>query len=258
LTAISWRPEEERHSYALVLTALVAIAHFALIPYLRQIGPQLGAIGPASSLEHALSAVVDVALSYLLIRFSLRIGRRVNLGWPPIRGWDAETFSPQTIRDAVITATLLGVAVALFIGIAVAFLGDRWPMRELLEPTQWAAALASLGAGVYEEVWFRLGAMTIIAAILTKLSARATSTSPIMWSANVVAALLFGAAHLPQTRSMATLTWSLVAFILAANGAVGLVCGWLYWRRGILTAMIAHTAVDLVLKVALPIFHVAG
>jgi hypothetical protein len=258
LTATTSRPEQERHAYALVLTALVAIAHFALIPFVRQIGSPFAAIPPASLFDQALGAAVDVALSYLLIRFSLRIGRRVNLDWPPIDGWDGEASSPQKIRDAVITATLLGAAVALFIGIALALLGDRWPMRELREPTRWATALASLGAGIYEEIWLRLGAMTIVASVLTKLSQRPASTSPIIWSANLVAALLFGAAHLPQASSIATLTWSLVTFILAANGVVGLACGWLYWRRGIFAAMIAHTATDLVLKVALPILYVAS
>jgi hypothetical protein len=36
---------------------------------------------------------------------------------------------------------------------------------------------------------------------------------------------------------------------LVLNGFAGLVFGWLYWRRGLLAAMIAHTSADVVLHV---------
>jgi membrane protease YdiL (CAAX protease family) len=33
----------------------------------------------------------------------------------------------------------------------------------------------------------------------------------------------------------------------------GLVFGWLYWRRGLVAAMLAHFGLDLVLKVFIPL-----
>jgi membrane protease YdiL (CAAX protease family) len=39
---------------------------------------------------------------------------------------------------------------------------------------------------------------------------------------------------------------------------VGLACGWLYWRKGLLAAMLAHATVDLVLKVAMPMIALSS
>ena len=43
-------------------------------------------------------------------------------------------------------------------------------------------------------------------------------------------------------------------FIFVGNGTPGLVFGWLYWRRGLIAAMLAHFGLDLVLKVLIPLF----
>jgi membrane protease YdiL (CAAX protease family) len=40
---------------------------------------------------------------------------------------------------------------------------------------------------------------------------------------------------------------------ILVNAAAGLVFGWLYWRRGLEVAMLAHFSADLVLHVAAPL-----
>ena len=42
-----------------------------------------------------------------------------------------------------------------------------------------------------------------------------------------------------------------VALALAGNGAVGVACGWLYWRKGLIAAMVAHATANLVLRLVL-------
>jgi membrane protease YdiL (CAAX protease family) len=155
----------------------------------------------------------------------------------------------------VLAPAVWGVAIALCISIASALIGDRWHMRTVQPPSAWAAVLASLGAGVYEEVWFRLGLMTVVVWIAMRVSGRQAPSPSTMWIGSTVAAFAFGAAHLPLAFSVAAPSASLAAFVVTANGVVGLTCGWLYWRRGLLAAMAAHTSVDLVLKVALPLLH---
>jgi hypothetical protein len=41
--------------------------------------------------------------------------------------------------------------------------------------------------------------------------------------------------------------------IFVGNGAPGVVFGWLYWRRGLYSAMLAHFGLDLVIKVFMPL-----
>lgn len=69
----------------------------------------------------------------------------------------------------------------------------------------------------------------------------------------VLAPLLFGAAHLPQAAALGgVLPASLVAFVLLGNGIGGTVFGWLYWKRGLVAAVTAHVAADIVMYVIAP------
>jgi membrane protease YdiL (CAAX protease family) len=57
----------------------------------------------------------------------------------------------------------------------------------------------------------------------------------------VVSALAFGAGHLPAAAAaVGRLDPATVGYVLAFNGAFGLVAGFLFWRRGLEAAMIAH------------------
>ena len=62
-------------------------------------------------------------------------------------------------------------------------------------------------------------------------------------------AVLFGLGHLPATAAMVPLTTLVVARALVLNGLAGVVFGWLYWRRDLLAAMVAHFSADIVLHV---------
>jgi membrane protease YdiL (CAAX protease family) len=68
-----------------------------------------------------------------------------------------------------------------------------------------------------------------------------------MWTANVLAALLFGALHLPFTATIVAITPALVARALLLNGLAGVIFGWLYWRRSLEAAMVAHATVHVAL-----------
>ena len=60
-------------------------------------------------------------------------------------------------------------------------------------------------------------------------------------SVAALSALLFALGHLPAAQAMAgALTAPVVAFVLVGNTAFGLVAGWLFARRGLEAAIIAH------------------
>jgi hypothetical protein len=75
----------------------------------------------------------------------------------------------------------------------------------------------------------------------------------ILWPANAIAALLFGALHLPQAALIAGLSPPVVAFTLIGNGIAGLAFGWLYWKHGLVSAIAAHFSTDIVLHVIAPL-----
>jgi membrane protease YdiL (CAAX protease family) len=45
---------------------------------------------------------------------------------------------------------------------------------------------------------------------------------------------------------------------LLLNGIGGIVFGWLYWKRGLLAAMLAHFSADVVLHVVVPLLGTSG
>ena len=53
----------------------------------------------------------------------------------------------------------------------------------------------------------------------------------------------------PQLAQFGTLTSVAIASTLLGSAIVGVVCGWLYWRRSLVAAILAHFAVDLIIQV---------
>ncbi len=245
-------------SYRTMLVALVAIAILLTMPYEQNLTSQLPGARPGSLTRTVVSRLVQLAISYGIIRLGLALGARIGLAWPPLSGWNGElgagaVIDRVAVRRALVTSAIVGTVIGLLVVAVAAPLEDQWPCVPMKWPAWWVVLLASIGAGIHEEVWFRLGVMTVLAWLGARLTGRTTAGPVVLWGANVGAALLFGAIHLPQAAAMSTLEPSLVAFVLAANGVVGLACGWLYWRHGLVAAMVAHAVVDIVMKVLVPL-----
>ena len=106
-----------------------------------------------------------------------------------------------------------------------------------------------LYGGISEEVLLRWGVMTGVAWLLWRFvqKARGAVRPALVWTAIVASALLFAAGHLPVAHHLlGGLTRETFAWVIAANSSFGLVFGWLYWRRGLEAAMVAHALTHLV------------
>ena len=107
-----------------------------------------------------------------------------------------------------------------------------------------------LYGGVIEEVMLRLFWMTLVAFALWKLFAKQEEkpTTAILVIANVVAALLFAAGHLPATFLMIGTSPMVLFRCFLFNGGFGLLFGALYRRYGLRYAMLAHGGCHIVSK----------
>lgn len=114
------------------------------------------------------------------------------------------------------------------------------------------ALIASiLYGGVIEEVMLRLFMMSLIAWIVWKMFFRKYESAPtsVIITANVIAALLFAAGHLPATvMTFGSLTAPILLRCFLLNGGFGLLFGWLYRRDGIQYAMVSHMIFHIVSK----------
>lgn len=250
-----------RRRYGLLLGLAATAAELMKLPLARELAYQLRPDSTPTGVHPVglvLIAVFSFVAAYTLARIGLWAGRRLGLGWPPLEGWDDAAGRARAMGRALLVAAGWGVACAavlLALGPLFETLIDLPPV-EPRNPYWSAAVLGSVAAGVGEEIVFRLGLLTLFAWYGTHLAGRASTSPAIRWGANVAAALAFGAVHLPQAAMLAELTAPLVALVMIGNGLVGLVFGWLYWRRGLVAAMVCHSSTNVVARVLVPLFWV--
>lgn len=240
---------------ALLLGFLAALAIAALFPYLLEIMPALLARVriPLPLLILAQSLQAGVLLT-LLSLIGLRLGHRVGLDCPWLRALLTRQPLPgfpwPLALLAGVCAGLAIVGLSLLIDpyLPVALHGNSTikPGASVLN-----GFLASFYGGIAEELQLRLFLMTLIVWIIARLG-RSPPASGAYWTAIAIAALLFGAGHLPAAAQIWPLTTVVVARTVILNAVAGMVFGWLYWRRGLELAMIGHFSADLVLHVLAP------
>jgi len=238
---------------------LAGFSAAALIPYLAQVMPEAFAKVPlplavVAAAQGAQAMVVVGLLAWL----GLRMGHRVGLDSPAMRAWLVRRQRPDWSRLRPVQAALLGSVTAVAI-LALAPLVDR-AMPPMLHPPAAAGTgttalngfLASFYGGIVEELMLRLFLMTLVLWIAARL--RGSMPPPWMyWCAIALAALLFGIGHLPAAATVWGLEPVVVLRTLLLNGIAGLAFGWLYWKRGLEMAVLAHFSADLVLHVLAPV-----
>jgi hypothetical protein len=241
----------------LLLGSLAGV--LAVVPYQFALAPPtLPEGGPPLAVLLVLSLVQNGLLLAAAIAAGLWLGPRVGLGAPLLR--DLLLGVPGTwprFRRSLLPAALSGVAAALAVlALEVLVFAPRLPVDVGAERggavPPLVGFLASFYGGIDEEVLLRLGLMTLLVWLGARLTRVDRPGMVLLWTANLLAAVVFGLGHLPITAAMVALTPIVVARALVLNGLVGLACGWLYWRQGILAAMVAHFCADLVLHVAAP------
>jgi hypothetical protein len=154
---------------------------------------------------------------------------------------------------SLIVGTTVGLVVILLDLLVFQPLMTAVELPKLAEPALWKGALASLYGGITEELLCRLFLLSAIALLLKWLSRTGNGVRPwIFWTANLLAALLFGLGHLPAAASILPLTPPVVTRVLILNALPGFAMGWLFWKRGLESAMLAHGVADIVLHVVTP------
>lgn len=114
----------------------------------------------------------------------------------------------------------------------------------------WMASV--LYGGVIEEIMMRLFMMSLIVYVAWKIFFRREANPPtgVIIAANIIAALLFAAGHLPSTMQMfGEITPMILQRCFLLNGVGGLVFGYLYRKYGIQYSMMAHAGAHIVWKV---------
>lgn len=140
-------------------------------------------------------------------------------------------------------AAIIGLDQALFTGVSL----ER--IRTLGAQPVIVRCIIILYSAVTEEIIYRLGIATLVAWLVlmpfSSLGPRMKAIS--IWFSIVVAAVLFGLAHAGNLPNVPH------PFLRAItlNGIAGVVLGWVYWNRGLESAIVTHLAADALIYLGL-------
>lgn len=259
------RGTDWRLALILLIAALVGLA--STIPLMMEWLPRL--MGPQEQAKlrefplpipviFLLGLVQNTLILGAAIVCGLALGRKVGLGAPELEAWRAGgvgAIRPGLGRRLAAAAAIGLVTGLLLIGVDALVLLPRAGVglaNWMAGIPLWKRLLAGLFyGGIVEELLVRLFVVTALVWAIGKLW-RTTRGSPApgaVWAAIAIAAILFAAGHLPVASRLGELTPWLVARVLMLNGIAGVVYGWLYTRRGLEAAVVAHAATHLPLQI---------
>jgi membrane protease YdiL (CAAX protease family) len=216
------------------------------------------------SLVITLQVVQNAILLAIAIFGGLFFAGRVGLGTPILDSLTRSEPVSERVRAILPLSIILGVLTTLVVLAFEFFYFQPALVKELSEtaaalnlrisqPAAWKGFLASFYGGIAEEIFLRLFVMSFLV-WLGHFVSKASDGKPtvgVFWAANILAAVLFGLGHLPATALLVPITPLVIVRAILLNGLIGIVCGWLYWKRGLESAMTAHFSADLVLHVLL-------
>lgn len=110
-----------------------------------------------------------------------------------------------------------------------------------------------LDGGITEELLLRWGVMTLLVWFAWRLLQKGKGKPRVICfvSAIIISSVVFGLGHLPLASALAVdFTIAIVSYIVFANSLFGLIAGYLYWKKGLEAAIIAHMLAHVVIVTA--------
>ena len=205
-----------------------------------------------------LLVLIGVAQNLLLlgvvIGTGLLLGKKIGLGAPLLERWLYHEESPVRAADSFKAGAPAGIAVGVIVTLIILSVAPHMPGLPFVRAAHvpiWKRVLTCFYGGIDEEVLTRLFLLTLFAwlgvRIFQKQKVRLAPAT--FWIANVAAAVLFGLGHLPAASRVMQITPEVVVVALALNGIAAIPFGYLYWKRGLESAMVAHFCADFMLYV---------
>jgi CAAX prenyl protease-like protein len=235
----------------------------AVIPLFLEIFRPMIQKGPP--LPMPLPALVAIGIIQNLLLFAVVIGlglllaRKLDLGAPLLEGWLYHEKPRVRARESLKYGALSGLGVGLILLVIIIPAAPHLPGLPFVSAARvavWKRLLVCLYGGIDEEILTRLFLLSLIAWLGMKLARKEKGRlSPtVFWVANVIVAIAFGLGHLPSASLVMQITPGVVAIALVLNGIAAVPFGYLYWKRGLEAAMIAHFCADFVVYVVGPAF----
>lgn len=236
--------------WRLSLLGLIGTASMLLAPLERLVPTEM----PAMTLR-LLAIIQPSVLVLALAALGLWAGPKLGLDAPVVRAWAERRPILPVLRSQLLAAAIAGAAAAAVLILFWLRVTGMPGVAEKLGNLQLPIVTKLLYGGIVEELMLRWGLMSFFAWAIWRMAGRPSGPPAwCLWAAMTVAAILFAAGHLPVLYLLLPgPPPQLLLMVLAGNAVPGILFGWLFWRRGLEAAMIAHALAHLFSVAALAV-----
>lgn len=256
----------ETNNYTRIKTASVIVALFIVgtllnIPFSRELKRLRIEAGEANvklseliTTDIIQTGIYGLILGVILVLVGLWLSKKAQLGAPVIESFfsDSKNIKLPLFTKKLLFSIGISVILALVILVLHKLVRAYYPVTSIIErPSKPFYAMVSFSAGITEEIMFRLGLMSLIIAVIQLFKKNSKPSTSVVWVGIIITAICFGLMHLPLSKNFSNFTLVTVSATIIGNLITGSFFGWVYWKRGLLAAIIVHIVWDLV-------FHVIG
>jgi len=242
--------------WLLLLASLAGAA--AATPLVLEEFHALVQAAPRPSIPLPLLIAVGIAQNAILLGVCIGIGlllaRKLELGAPLIESWLYHEPPRVSARHSLKSGVPAGIGVGIVVLVVLLIAAPHLPGLPFVTAAQaavWKRVGVCFYGGIVEEVICRLFLLSLLGWLGTRVfqKQKAQMSTATFWSANIIVAILFGLGHLPSAAMVMHITPTVVVLALALNGIAAIPFGYLYWKRGLESAMLAHFCADFVIYV---------
>jgi membrane protease YdiL (CAAX protease family) len=147
--------------------------------------------------------------------------------------------------DQPLSVVIMGVVGGIIAGALITYIGHIFTpflpaeFTALGESIKPSIAGRFLYGGITEEILMRFGLMSLLVFLTAKIAGH--KKAGIYWIGIIISALLFALGHFPIAfQAVPDPSTLLLVYLIIGNMAGGVIFGWLYWKKGLESAMIAH------------------
>lgn len=180
--------------------------------------------------------------------------QKVNLSVPIIEKLLGIKEDAIQLREIL----LYGISGGVLTGVILSILG----LFRLISPSEFellsgqlqlTLAARFLYGGITEEIFMRFGLMTLFVWLTAKLF---KGLKPqVFWIGIILSSLIFAVGHFPIVfQTVGNPSMVMISYVLLGNTVGGLVFGWLYWKKGLESAFLAHIFAHVVMVLSENLF----
>jgi len=234
-----------RTFFLLVILLAILSAANLLMPQGNLVSTTSSQGYPASLPVMMLASFAIVLVLYGVLGFlGLKLSQK--LGIPNL-------FSPEVSnRHRFVLPAMAGVLVGLFL-ILMDFVFSRFlSVNRLPHPPFPTSLLATISAGIGEEILFRLFFISIWTWLISYILLRRKGLVPVYWVISTLSALVFSAGHFPSlmimlgAKNLSQFSPALIVEVFLLNSVLSLVAAYHYKKSGYLAAASVHFWADVV------------